>query len=72
MTLTPAVCSAMTKTLDSTAVYAYTTLISAIVCLPFALIAEGSVLQSGAAAAIQKVRCSNADVCPAGCVACLP
>lgn len=46
----------MTKTLDSTAVYAYTTLISAIVCLPFALIAEGGVLQSGAAAAIAKVR----------------
>lgn len=48
----------MTKTLDSTAVYAYTTLISAIVCLPFALIAEGGLLQSGAAAAIAKVgRC---------------
>jgi hypothetical protein len=45
----------MTKTLDSTAVYAYTTLISMIVCLPFALIAEGPVLQSGAAAAIAKV-----------------
>lgn len=45
----------MTKTLDSTAVYAYTTLISAIVCLPFALIAEGPILQSGAAAAIAKV-----------------
>jgi len=54
-------CSAMTKTLDSTAVYAYTTLISAIVCLPFALIAEGSVLQAGAAAAIQKVGGHLAD-----------
>lgn len=46
----------MTKTLDSTAVYAYTTLISAIVCVPIALGAEGAVLQSGAAAAIAKVR----------------
>jgi diaminopimelate decarboxylase/solute carrier family 35 protein E1 len=46
----------MTKTLDSTAVYAYTTLISAIVCLPFALGMEGHLLQSGAAVAIQKVR----------------
>lgn len=45
----------MTKTLDSTAVYAYTTLISMIVCLPFAIIAEGSALQAGAAAAIAKV-----------------
>lgn len=45
----------MTKTLDSTAVYAYTTLISALVCIPFALIAEGSALQAGAAAAMQKV-----------------
>jgi hypothetical protein len=53
-------CSAMTKTLDSTAVYAYTTLISMIVCLPFAVIAEGSALQAGAAAAIQKVGGSGA------------
>lgn len=51
----PRCCSAMTKTLDSTAVYAYTTLISMIVCLPFALIAEGPALQAGAAAAIAKV-----------------
>lgn len=46
---------AMTKTLDSTAVYAYTTLISMIVCLPFAIGMEGGALQAGAAAAIQKV-----------------
>jgi diaminopimelate decarboxylase/solute carrier family 35 protein E1 len=53
----------MTKTLDSTAVYAYTTLISAVVCLPFALIAEGGALQAGAAVAIQKVRatCSKSS-----------
>lgn len=31
----------MTKSLDSTAVYAYTTLISVIICVPLALIAEG-------------------------------
>eukprot|EP00775_Hariotina_reticulata_P002946 gene2946-3231_t len=47
--------AAMTKTLDSTAVYAYTTLISMIVCLPFAIGMEGGLLQAGAAAAIQKV-----------------
>jgi hypothetical protein len=45
----------MTKTLDSTAVYAYTTLISMIVCVPIALIAEGPALQGAAAAAIAKV-----------------
>lgn len=45
----------MTKTLDSTAVYAYTTLISMIVCLPFAIGMEGGALQAGAAAAIAKV-----------------
>jgi hypothetical protein len=49
-------CSAMTKTLSSTAVYAYTTLISMIVCLPFAIGMEGPQLQAGAAAAIAKVR----------------
>jgi hypothetical protein len=53
----------MTKTLDSTAVYAYTTLISAVVCLPFALGMEGPALQAGAAAAIQKVRVSCVSVC---------
>lgn len=47
--------AAMTKTLDSTAVYAYTTLISMIVCLPFAIGMEGGLLQAGAAAAIAKV-----------------
>jgi diaminopimelate decarboxylase/solute carrier family 35 protein E1 len=46
----------MTKTLSSTAVYAYTTLISMIVCLPFAIGMEGPQLQAGAAAAIAKVR----------------
>lgn len=49
----------MTKTLDSTAVYAYTTLISAIVCTPFALGFEGPSLQAGAAAAIAKVRAGS-------------
>jgi hypothetical protein len=52
------ICSAMTKTLSSTAVYAYTTLISMIVCLPFAIGMEGPQLQAGAAAAIAKVRSS--------------
>lgn len=47
--------AAMTKTLSSTAVYAYTTLISMIVCLPFAIGMEGPQLQAGAAAAIAKV-----------------
>eukprot|EP00878_Enallax_costatus_P001378 GHUV01001528.1.p1 GENE.GHUV01001528.1~~GHUV01001528.1.p1 ORF type:complete len:401 (+),score=111.93 GHUV01001528.1:253-1455(+) len=47
--------AAMTKTLDSTAVYAYTTLISMVVCLPFAIGMEGGLLKAGAAAAIAKV-----------------
>jgi len=46
---------AMTKTLDSTAVYAYTTLISAIVCTPFMIGMEGGLLKAGAEAAIAKV-----------------
>jgi len=46
---------AMTKTLDSTAVYAYTTLISMLICVPIALIAEGPALAAGAEAAIAKV-----------------
>jgi len=45
----------MTKTLDSTAVYAYTTLISMLVCSPFMFIMEGSQLAAGAQAAIAKV-----------------
>jgi diaminopimelate decarboxylase/solute carrier family 35 protein E1 len=45
----------MTKSLDSTAVYAYTTLISVIICTPLALLAEGSGLVAGAQAAIAKV-----------------
>jgi len=39
----------MTKTLDSTAVYAYTTLISMIICVPIALVMEGGALSAGAA-----------------------
>lgn len=46
---------AMTKTLDSTAVYAYTTLISVIICVPLALIVEGGALKAGIDAAILKV-----------------
>lgn len=44
--------AAMTKTLDSTAVYAYTTLISALICTPLALIVEGPALAAGVDAAI--------------------
>lgn len=47
--------AAMTKTLDSTAVYAYTTLISMIICVPIALTMEGGALAAGTAAAIAKV-----------------
>eukprot|EP00877_Chromochloris_zofingiensis_P001947 jgi/Chrzof1/11753/Cz06g08130.t1_TPT len=47
--------AAMTKTLGSTAVYAYTTLISALICIPFALFFEGGALKAGAQAAIAKV-----------------
>ncbi|GBF93760.1 triose phosphate phosphate translocator [Raphidocelis subcapitata] len=47
--------AAMTKTLDSTAVYAYTTLISMLICVPIALTMEGSALAAGAQAAIAKV-----------------
>jgi len=46
---------AMSKTLGSTAVYAYTTLISVIICVPLALLAEGSTLIEGGKAAIAKV-----------------
>ncbi len=45
----------MTKSLGSTAVYAYTTLISCLVCVPWALVAEGGTLMAGAEAAIAKV-----------------
>lgn len=38
----------MTKTLDSTAVYAYTTLISMFICVPIALAMEGPALAAGA------------------------
>ncbi len=45
----------MTKSLDSTAVYAYTTLISVIICVPWALLAEGGSLAAGIDAAVAKV-----------------
>ena len=45
----------MSKTLGSTAVYAYTTLISVIICVPLALMAEGSTLVAGAEKAIAAV-----------------
>ncbi len=43
------------KILGSTGVYAYSTLISLIVCLPIALAMEGPVLLEGVNAAIAKV-----------------
>ncbi|KAG2493019.1 hypothetical protein HYH03_008682 [Edaphochlamys debaryana] len=46
---------AMTKTLDGTAVYAYTTLVSVLICVPWAFLAEGSQLVEGAKVAIAKV-----------------
>lgn len=46
---------AMSKDLGSTCVYAYTTLISVIICTPLALMAEGGSLKAGADAAIAKV-----------------
>ncbi len=42
------------KNLDSTAIYAYTTLISVLICVPAALIAEGSRLPAGIDAALAK------------------
>ena len=45
----------MSKTLGSTALYAYTTLISVIICVPLALMAEGSTLVAGAEKAIAAV-----------------
>jgi solute carrier family 35, member E1 len=45
----------MTKSLNSTNVYAYTTLISVLICVPWALLAEGSTLVAGAKAAIAQV-----------------
>jgi hypothetical protein len=44
-----------TTKIESTALYAYTTLISVLICTPLALIAEGSTLKAGAEAAIAKV-----------------
>jgi len=46
---------AMTKSLDSTAVYAYTTAISLFICAPFVLAFEAPTLAKGAADAIAKV-----------------
>ncbi|KAJ9523731.1 hypothetical protein QJQ45_020166, partial [Haematococcus lacustris] len=46
---------AMTKALNSTSVYAYTTLVSVIICVPLALLAEGSQLAEGVRVAIAKV-----------------
>lgn len=46
---------AMTKSLSSTAVYAYTTLISVLICVPWALLAEGGTLKAGIDAAIANV-----------------
>lgn len=43
------------KNLDSTAIYAYTTLISMLICVPLALIFEGPTLIAGSQAAIAKV-----------------
>lgn len=43
------------KNLDSTAIYAYTTLISMLICVPLALIIEGPHLMAGMHAAIAKV-----------------
>jgi hypothetical protein len=45
------------KNLDSTAIYAYTTLISVIICVPAALIMEGPYLK----AAVDKVLQSHPD-----------
>lgn len=50
---------AMTKSLDSTALYAYTTLISVLICTPLALLAEGSALSKGIETAIAKVGASR-------------
>lgn len=48
-------CRAMSniKDLDSTAIYAYTTLISVLICVPAALIFEGPKLQAAAAKAVE-------------------
>ena len=43
------------RNLGSTAIYAYTTVISVVICLPLALIVEGKKLGAGVDAAIAKV-----------------
>ena len=45
----------MSKTLNSTNLYAYTTLISVIICTPLALLMEGGALTKGIETAITKV-----------------
>jgi hypothetical protein len=45
----------MNKALSSTAVYAYTTLISVLICVPLALFAEGKGLMAGVDSAIAAV-----------------
>jgi len=47
------------KDLSSTSLYAYTTLISLLVCAPLALIVEGPTLVSGAQAAIESIGARN-------------
>mmetsp|Transcript_15489 Transcript_15489/g.29835 ORF Transcript_15489/g.29835 Transcript_15489/m.29835 type:complete len:402 (-) Transcript_15489:57-1262(-) len=47
------------KDLSSTSLYAYTTLISLIICAPLALIVEGPSLQAGAQAAIESLGAGN-------------
>lgn len=42
------------KNLDSTAIYAYTTLVSTIICVPAALIVEGPTLRAGVDKALAK------------------
>ncbi len=43
------------KNLSSTGVYAYTTLISCLICVPLALFVEGPTLKAGVDAAVAKV-----------------
>lgn len=43
------------KNLSSTGVYAYTTLISCLICVPLALAVEGPTLKAGVDAAVAKV-----------------
>jgi diaminopimelate decarboxylase/solute carrier family 35 protein E1 len=60
----------MTKTLASTSVYAYTTLISVIICVPLALIFEGGALVEGSkvCVCVYAHACSYTFVHVHGCV----